>query len=357
MDIATTILTSPWLRPLNDLDAIDDLLSTVHPTWALGRIKARVQRVIAETDDVKTFVLQANRRWPGCAPGQHVGVVVDVDGVRCERRYSVSSAPARGRTITVTVKRQPGGRVSNWMHDTLAPGAVLELAAPAGDFVLPKPIPATLLMLSAGSGITPLMAMLRTLAAARAATSVRFVHVTRGRAATIFGAELADLAAGWPGLDLHVHDSTRDGRFDGAALQRVCPDWADRTTLLCGPAGFMAERRSEWRTAGVAERLQTESFGFADVGAGDGADTAAEIRCIRSERTFTADGTTSLLVASERAGLRPKYGCRMGICHTCSCVKRSGAVQNLLTGAISQEPGERIQLCISRARGDVTLDL
>lgn len=356
MALATTILGSAWLRPFNDVDAIDDLLSVVHPTWALGRIKARVRRVIAETADVKTFVLQANRRWPGFAAGQHVGIVVEIDGVRCERRYSVSSAPLGGRTLTVTVKRQPGGRVSGWLHDRIVAGDVLELTAPAGDFVLPNPLPASMLMLSAGSGITPLMAMLRTLAAADDAPSVRFVHVTRDRDATIFGDELRVLAASSPWLDLHVHESTRDGRFDASALARVCPDWATRTTLLCGPTAFMAARRVEWEAAGIARRLHTESFG-AGIGLPSEGAAAAEVRCAKSERLFTTDGTTSLLVAAERAGLRPRYGCRMGICHTCTCVLRSGAVENLRTGEIVREPGAHVQLCIGRARGDVTLDL
>lgn len=354
MTLATAILGSPWLRPLNDVDAIDDLLSVVHPTWALGRIKARVQGVISETADVKTFVLRANRRWPQFTAGQHVGIVVEIDGVRCERRYSISSAPAGGRTLTVTVKRQPGGRVSTWLHDRIATGDVLELAAPAGAFVLPNPLPPSILMLSAGSGITPLMSMLRTLAAEHVATSVRFVHVTRDRDAAIFGSELRALAASSPWLDVHVHDSTKDGRFDGAALARYAPDWAERTTFLCGPTGFMAARRAEWTAAGVEARLQTESFG---VGALAADDAAAEVRCATSERVFTTDGTTSLLVAAERAGLRPRYGCRMGICHTCTCVLRAGAVENLRTGEIVREPGARVQLCIGRARGDVTLDL
>lgn len=356
MTLATTILGSSWLRPLNDVAAIDDLLSAVHPTWALGRIKARVRRVIAETADVKTFVLHANRRWPGFTAGQHVGIVVEIDGVRCERRYSISSASRDGRTLAVTVKRQPGGRVSSWLHGRIVAGDVLEMTAPAGDFVLPEPLPARMLMLSAGSGITPLMSMLRTLAAGNPPTSVRFVHVTRGRDATIFGHELRTLAAVSPWLDLHVHESTRDGRFDARALARACPDWADRTTLLCGPAAFMAARRAEWAAARIEGRLHTESFGVGiDLASPDAA--AAEVRCAKSERLFTADGTTSLLVAAERAGLRPRYGCRMGICHTCSCVLRAGAVENLRTGEIVREPGAHVQLCIGRARGDVTLDL
>ncbi len=356
MTLATTLLASPWLRPLNDVDAIDDLLSVVHPTWALGRIKARVQRVIPETADVKTFLLRANRRWPGFTAGQHVGVAVEVDGVRCERRYSVSSAPDGGRTLSVTVKRQPGGRVSSWLHGRIVAGDVVELTAPAGDFCLPNPLPPSILMLSAGSGITPLMSMLRALAAADAPTTVRFVHVTRDRGATIFGDELRALAASSRRLELHVHDSTKDGRFDGAALARYAPDWAERVTFLCGPAGFMDARRTEWNAAGAEARLHAESFGGGrTVAAAD--EATAEVRCAKSERLFTTDGSTSLLVAAERAGLRPKYGCRMGVCHTCTCVLRSGAVENLRTGEIVREPGARVQLCIGRARGDVTLDL
>jgi ferredoxin-NADP reductase len=354
MTLATTILGSPWLRPLNDVDAIDDLLSVVHPTWALGRIKARVQRVVDETPEVKTFELRANRRWPGFTAGQHVGIVVEIDGVRCERRYSISSAPAGGRTLAVTVKRQPGGRVSSWLHDRIAAGDVLELAAPAGDFVLPNPLGPSILMLSAGSGITPLMSMLRTLAPASVATSVRFVHVARDPDATIFGSELRALAAARPWLDLHVHHTATDGRFDGAALARYAPDWAARTTFLCGPTTFMAACRAQWAAAHADARLHTESFG---VGALPAEDATAEVRCARSERLFTTDGSTSLLVAAERAGLRPRHGCRMGICHTCTCVLRSGAVENLRTGEVVREPGSRVQLCIGRARGDVTLDL
>src|SRR5689334_13569058 len=117
-----TLRTTPWLHPFNDVVAIDDLLASLHPTWALGTIKARVLRIEDETADTKTFVLGANRRWPGFRAGQHVGVVVEIDGVRHERRYSLSSAPARGRTIAITVKRQPEGLVSGWLHDRLAVG-------------------------------------------------------------------------------------------------------------------------------------------------------------------------------------------------------------------------------------------
>jgi ferredoxin-NADP reductase len=342
---------------LNDVAAIDDLLAGMNATWALGRIKARVVRVHDETPDTKTFVLRPNRRWPGFHAGQHVGVEVEIAGVRHQRRYSIASAPSRERPIAITVKRQPGGKVSGWLHDHLAVGDVVTLAAPGGDFVLPNPLPTRILLLSAGSGITPMMAMLRDLARRSSRTELAFVHVTREPEHTIFGAELRARAAEWAALDLHVHATASAGRFDGDTLSRLVPDWAERPTWLCGPPAFMAAFEARWRAAGIAAQLQTESFGTASAAPFSTTSAGNEIRCTRSERVFTAAGDTPLLVAAEHGGLRPRYGCRMGICHTCSCVKRSGTVENLRTGEISSEPGERIQLCISRARSDCTLEL
>jgi ferredoxin-NADP reductase len=351
-----TLWTTPWLRPLNDVAAIDDLLAQIHPTWSLGRIKARVLAVVDETADVKTFVLRPNRNWPGHRAGQHVGVEVEIDGVRHQRRYSLSSAPS-DRRIAITVKRQPGGTVSSWLHARIRAGDALALDPPAGTFTLPTPRPARLLMLSAGSGITPLMAMLRDAADGAAPFDGVFVHVARRPADAIFAPELARLAATRRGLTVHAHHSSTHGRFDVASLAALVPDYADRPTLLCGPAGFMATVREHYVERGIDARLHQESFGAAC--AADSARTAdfRAVRCARSERTFDAAPDVPLLVAAERAGLRPRYGCRMGICHTCTCVKRDGAVENLLTGAISSAPGERIQLCVSRARSDLTLEL
>jgi ferredoxin-NADP reductase len=344
--------TTPWLRPLNDVAAIDDLLAQLHPTWSLGRIKARVERVVTETPDTKTFVLRPNRNWQGFRAGQHVGVEVEIAGIRYQRRYSLSSAPSTRGRVAITVKRQPGGKISGWLHDHLHPGGIVTLEPAAGSFTLPSPLPARLLMLAAGSGITPLMSMLRALVAERIDVDVTCVHIVRRRNQAIFAAELAALAASHPSLRVHHHVSAAMGRFDDAALARLVPDCDARAVLLCGPAAFMAAFRPHF-----AGRLSEESFGVpsGDASAAAGADF--EIRCARSERSFATGSTTPLLVAAEAAGLQPRYGCRMGICHTCRCVKRSGTVENVLTGARSSEPGEAIQLCISRARSDVTLDL
>jgi ferredoxin-NADP reductase len=357
MQTQSTLWTTPWLRPFNDVAAIDDLLTHVHATWSLGRIKARVLAVVDETADTKTFVLRPNRNWAGFRAGQHVGVELEIDGVRHQRRYSLSSAPSAKRVIAITVKRQPGGKVSSWLHDRVQVGDALTLDPPAGTFTLPTPVPGRLLMLSAGSGITPLMAMLRDVMAHPAPLDLVFVHVARRPDDAIFAADLARLASSPAGLTVHHHHSAERGRFDAASLAALVPDYAMRGTLLCGPAGFMATIRTHFAERGLAEQLHEESFG-APSGATLGAAAGTlEVRCARSERLFSAAADVPLLVAAEQAGLHPRYGCRMGICHTCSCVKQTGTVENVLTGEISSEPGERIQLCISRARTDLTLEL
>ncbi len=358
LEPATALWRGAWLKPLNDIDAIDDLLARVHSTWSLGRIKARVVRVIEEAPDTRTFVLRPNRNWPGFRAGQHVLVDVEIGGVRHQRSYSLSAAPTAGRRLAITVKRQPGGKVSNWLHDQVDAGDVLVVGAPSGDFVLPEPVPGRLLMLSAGSGITPLMSMLRDLHARGHAGDVAFVHVCRRRDEAIFGRELERLAATWPSLRLQLHVSGDVGRLDVDSLARRVPDYAERHTLLCGPQGFMATFQRHWRARGLEDHLQVEHFGvplpsLADISG----DAGFAARCARSERVFTTRGGAPLLVEAERAGLQPRYGCRIGICHTCQCVKRSGTVENLLTGKVSAEPGEQIQLCITRARSDLVLDI
>lgn len=349
------LLRSPWLRPLNDLDAIDDLLGQVHPTWALGRIKARVVEVREEAPDVRSFLLRPNRRWPGHAAGQHVSVALELRGVRHHRTFSLSSAPG-DRLLRLTVKRQPGGLVTNAMHDRLAAGDIVELSPPAGEFVLPAPLPAKLLLLSAGSGITPLAAMLRDLRRRDPDRDVVFLHVCRTRRDAIFASELAALAAAMPRLHLVTHFTAERGRLDADGLAALVPDAAERRTFLCGPDSFMAMVQARWQADGVADRLACERF----TGPGPAARSAGapvRVRATRSGREFTTTGERPLLVEAERAGLAPKHGCRMGICRTCRCRLTSGTVENLRTGELHAEPGQLVQLCVSVARSDLELEL
>lgn len=350
------LMSSPLLHPLNDTAALNELLARANPMWSLDRVKARVTAVIEETADTLSFVLQPNRHWNGHAAGQHVGVEVEIGGVRHRRSYSVSSAPG-SRELTITVKRQPGGKVSNWLHDHVNVGDVLTLDTAAGEFVLPDVLPQKLLMLSAGSGITPVMAMLRDLQQRGYRGDVVFLHACRTPADAIFGGELQLLAASVPGLTVQMHYSRDDGRLDAARIAQLVPDYAERRTLLCGPAAFMQSALGYWKQRGLEDSITCEHFTGAFLQREPGEAVQAQIAFARSERVIDSQGAAPLLDEAEAAGLKPRYGCRIGICHTCKCKKLSGTVENLLTGQVSSEPGEMIQLCVSAARSDVTLDL
>jgi len=354
-EAAGRLLGSTWLRPLNDVDAIDDLLAQVRPTWSLGRIKAGVVQIREEAPEVRSFVLRPNRRWPGFVAGQHVTVSVEIRGARHHRTYSLSSMPA-DRFLRITVKRHAGGRVSNALHDRLAVGDALVLSPPAGDFVLPAVPPRRMLMLSAGSGITPVMSMLRQLHASAPDRDVVFVHVCRTPADAIFGGELRALAASMSALRLVTHVTAHSGRLDADGIAALVPDYGERQTWSCGPPSFLEMVQARWDAEGLAARLASEHF-RGPVGRACTAGAPVQVRATRSNRTFATTGTSALLFEAERAGLAPRHGCRIGICRTCRCRMKSGVVEDLRTGELSSEPGRLIQLCVSAARSDLELEL
>jgi ferredoxin-NADP reductase len=335
-------------------------LGELEPTWSLRDVRARVVAVVPETSDAKTFVLRPNRAWRRHLAGQHTTVEVEIDGVRARRCYSISSAP--GDLPAITVKRAPGGRVSGWLHDHLRPGHVLRLTAPEGDFVLPRPTPSKLLLLSGGSGITPLASMLRELAERGPIVDLAFAHCARSADQVIFRRALDELATRHPGLRLLLflgEGASSPGRFDEAKLRSLVPDFAERETFLCGPPGLMRRVERLWAGAGAAHRLHVERFapdGVPPRPANAEPASAHTVRLTRSRRSFAA-GSGTLLEQLERAGERPPFGCRMGICKTCRCRKATGAVENVLTGAVSSAADEDIQPCISIARSDLELCL
>lgn len=330
------------------------------PGRALGPTPAVIVAVIDETPDTKTFVLRPHTSWSGHRAGQFVTVTVEVDGVRTSRCYSLSSAP-NAPLLAITVKRVPGGRMSAWLHDAMGPGDRLGLSDPAGDFALPTSAPTGLLLLSGGSGITPVMSILRDLAARDAVDDVVFLHHARSRADIIFHAELERLAAQHPSLRLVFcldDDPDTPRGFHEATFARLVPDYAQRHTYLCGPGAMMQRVEDLYACAGLSHRLDLERFVSPAVAMPtDVSPEGVRIRLTNTGATVTAQGPGSLLDQLERAGERPRHGCRMGICHTCTCTKRSGAVQNLLTGEVSTEPDQLIQLCISVPRSDLDLEL
>ena len=350
------VLQHPWVESIVSQQALESTLQALHPVLSFSEVRARVVRVIDETADTKTWVLAPNALWEGARAGQFVRVQMEINGRREERVYSLSSRPG-ARRMAITVKRQPGGLVSNFLHDHVIAGDVLTLSQAMGEFVLPQDLPAKMLLLSAGSGITPVMSMLRDLQRRNYPGDVVFLHICRSKADFIFAKQLLEIAGAYPELSLLIHADDVAGPFKIDMLQLLVPDLAERSTWLCGPAGLMDAVHRLWSQAAIKAPLASERFVAFTILPTLEAGVPVDVAFAQSGKHFATSGTAPLLVQAEQAGFSPKHGCRIGICRSCQCVKKTGTVQNLHTGELSSAPNELIRLCISVARSDVSLDL
>jgi ferredoxin-NADP reductase len=333
----------------------DDYLKLANPLWSARELRGRVLQVRRETVDSATLVIK-----PGWGfnfdyqPGQYIGIGVLVDGRWRWRSYSLTSSPQKSRrTITITVKAMPEGFLSTHLVGGVAPGTIVRLAAPQGNFVMPDPAPASVLFLTGGSGITPVMSMLRTLARREQITDILHLHSAPTQSDVMFGAELAELQRSSAGYRLRVRTTRTQGRLDLARLADEVPDWRDRQTWACGPEGMLNDAERTWSAAGIADRLHLERFAVSRAAVHGQGGT---VEFARSGKAMSVDAATSLMDAGEKAGIQMPFGCRMGICQSCVVALVDGHVRDLRTG-VEHEPGTRIQTCISAASGDCTLDV
>jgi ferredoxin-NADP reductase len=337
-------LVATPLVPSDYVDLLDPLRS---PT----DLRGRVESVHPETRDAVSLVIRPGRGWRGHTPGQYVRIGVDVDGVRQWRTYSLTSPVRADGCITITVKAIPDGVVSNHLVRRARPGLVLQLDQAAGAFVLPARRPAKALFVTAGSGITPVMGMLRE--AAHELPDAVLVHSAPTVDDVIFGGELRALAASGR-LRLVEQHTDRDGMLGVDDLRRLVPDLAERETWACGPTGMLDALEAHWAELGTP--LHTERFRAPVVAGGEGGTVSFSTSGV----TVEVDGSTALLDAGEAAGVLMPSGCRMGICFGCVVPLREGAVRDLRTGDVTTAaPGDGVlvQTCISAAAGACDLQL
>ena len=342
----------------------DDYLRLVNPLWSQRELRGRVEEVIPETDDAATLVIRPGWGWRfDHRPGQYVGIGIQVDGKFQWRSYSISSAPRRsGRTIAITVRAMPEGLLSAHLVRGLEPGTIVRLASPEGDFVLPEPPPAKMLFLVGGSGVTPVMAMLRTmdrrgtLAAGGTDVVMHYSSPTPDR--MIFAEELERLASTYDGFTLHRLHTDSDGMLElghgERGVEAFCPDWRERETYACGPGPMLDAITEFYESQGLEDQLHLERFTLQLGGEGGEGGT---ITFRNSGKTIDADGATTVLEAGENAGVGMPYGCRMGICHTCTLTLVEGRVRDLRNGDEFDQHNEQVQTCVTAAVGDCTFDI
>jgi stearoyl-CoA 9-desaturase NADPH oxidoreductase len=341
MSATRRLLRSPLVDLLVGPHGIDRYLELVRPTLTVSDARAEVLTVRHQTPRSVTVTLRPNAAWRGFRAGQFVRVGVEIDGVRRTRTYSpASSEHAAELELTVTV--HPDGLVSRHLQERLTPGAVLHLGQAGGDFVLPRPLPERLVLISGGSGVTPLVSMLRTLRDEGYGGEIDFIHFARASSDWLYRTEVEGLP--------NVKASFIATRESGGHLHDQIVDTSAHAAV-CGPPALLEAARDLFS----GERLLTETFTPPSLSV-NGAAAEGTLRFLRSGHEAPIAGGT-LLEQVEAAGLTPNFGCRMGICHTCTCRKSAGAVRDMRTGAVSDEEDEDIQLCVSVPAGDVALEI
>lgn len=341
-------LATPVLEALTHPHGPDRYLQLVDPTWSSREVRGRVVDVRHPAPDTVTLLVRPNHLWAGFRAGQHVQLGIEVDGAWRRRCYSiVTSEHDHGGLLEFSARIEPDGLVSPRLQ-ALVPGAVVLLSQAQGPFMLPERRPDHLLLAGGGSGITPVLSMLRTLVDEGRADTVTFLHYARSPEAVAYRADLADLAAANPGLRIDVHDREQ---FTPEHLDGI----PDAPTWACGPAGFVEALRSGRGSRTAPLHVEHFTPPSPVLGSLDGEPTG-EVRFTASGVAAPNSGAT-LLEQAEAAGLKPASGCRMGICWTCTRRKTDGPVRNLRTGAVSTEPDTDIQLCITAPCGDVRIDL
>ncbi|HET8956004.1 MAG TPA: ferredoxin reductase [Solirubrobacterales bacterium] len=335
----------------------DDYLELINPLWSTQELRGRIERIEQETPDAVTVLIRPGYEWGGHRPGQYLRIGVVVNGVHHWRAYSLTTDPGRpDGLIGITPKLVDSGKVSPFLVHKARPGDVVRLGGVEGTFVLPDPAPERLLFISAGSGITPIMSMLRSLDRDEALTDVVHLHSSRTAEGVIFGEQLRDIDSRRPGYRPHLRLTGEAGRVAPADLDELCPDWRERHAFVSGPGEMLDALVRHWREEGDPERLAMERFqpvigGDAAVGEG------GTIRFLSSQVEAECGGGTPILVAGEEAGAELPYGCRMGICHTCIGKLCKGEVRDLRTGEVHGEKGEMVRTCVNAPEGDVAIAL
>src|SRR6476646_3356746 len=335
----------------------DDYLELINPLWSTQELRGRIERIERETPDAVTVLIRPGYEWTEHRPGQYLRIGVIVDGVHHWRAYSLTTDPGRpDGLIGITPKLVDAGKVSPYLVHRARAGDIVRLGGVEGTFVLPDPAPRRLLFISAGSGITPIMSMLRSLDRDKALDDVVHIHSSRNPDGVIFGEQLRELDSRCDGYRPHIRITGEAGRVTPADLDHLCPDWRERHAFVSGPGEMLDALVQHWREEGDPELLEMERFQpviGGDAAAGEG----GAVKFLSSGIETECDGGTPILVAGEEAGAELPFGCRLGICHTCIGRLCAGEVRDLRTGEVYGEKGEMVRTCVNAPEGDVAIAL
>ncbi|MDO5031003.1 MAG: ferredoxin reductase [Corynebacterium sp.] len=351
MGIRTTL--SRALKHLSTPLLPDDYTHLVNPLWSRRELRGRIERIMPTSPTTAELVIRPGWAVPtDFHAGQFLGIGVQVNGKYLWRSYSLTNPPQpKDGLLTINVRALDDGYVSKHLVSYARPGTVVRLAAPAGDFHLPNPVPARIAFVTAGSGVTPVISMLRDLSRRGIRAEVAHLHSYRGDDEAVFVDELRTLADDPGALTyrLALRNTAEQPRIDAAVVTQTIADFkslaSSKSAYACGPAGLLETLEEAF------PGVRTERFVLART-----ATTAGGTVSFGSRGDVNVDGATTILEASEQIGVNLPHGCRMGICATCVQQLAAGTARDIRNGT-TFEAGERIRTCVCTPVGDAALDL
>jgi ferredoxin-NADP reductase len=347
--------------------------------WNAARQMLVCTSVVDEAPEVKTFTFVVEGGgWFRYMPGQFITVELRTNEGDLHRTYTVSSSPSRPYSISITIKAQATSIGTRWMFENVRPGFRLRAYGPSGHFTLSRNPAKKYLFISAGSGITPMVSMLRWLSDCDPAADVAFLNSSRRPEEIIFRDELEMLARRMPNLSLGFLPESRSaaapwsglmGRIDRHKFALLAPDFMSREIFCCGPDPFMRAVSTIVRAEGFdMGRYHQESFGATSIAEAvhreavgvsiDGTAAGLTVRFLGSNEQVACVPGQTVLETARAAGVRIPAACESGICGTCKVLKRSGDVDMRHNGGISSQEiaGGYVLACCSRPLSPVEIE-
>lgn len=336
---------------------IDFIFGHINPIYSNKRIKAKIVELKQETSDSITIVLRTNGVWKGFEPGQHVPVTVTIEGRRVTRFYSISSCKYE-KFLSITVKKQPEGLVSNFLNEKIQVGEILELGEATGNFILLKNNKQDLLFIAGGSGITPIRSMLYQLKKENLKLNIDVLYFSKTKNEIIFYEELKKLQNDFSNLKIHFIltdekvENFKTSFLNQNLIEELVPNFESRLSFICGPSSLQKVSKELI----PSKNLILENFQPHLTSIPKSSNQVKEVKLLKSHKTISVNGEKTILQELEANGIYPPSGCGMGICHTCICKKESGITTDLSKGKTHNE-NESIQICIHRAETNLELEL
>lgn len=326
----------------------------INPLWSMDQMLGRITKKEHVAKGMVSLTVECNKRMNYGVAGQHHPVIVEIAGRRLERTYSLTRLDATH--VQLTFKTVSGGTVSTWLADVAQIGDIIEFGQPYGDMLCEGYPEKDVVLLAAGSGITPMFSMLHQLAhtGQLAAYHMTLMYWVKHEDEAAFKDQFEAWSHQYPNFKYQIFCTQDEGAVARLNEQHVeaYGDLHEHAVFACGPSGFVNSARDLFHAARL---FKSEAFTLSPIEITEEGTVTVTLK--KSQKIFVIPKNRSILEALEEANERPVYGCRMGICNKCSCNKISGVTTNITNQAEHAEPGSPVRICVNSAKSDLVLDL